>query len=282
MSKTEGKLKFYSMISDTTIKYLFKNKETRRILERIIRDLTGIDLSKYKLINNELNTANIIKDYRLDLLFEKDNNIVLIEMNKEVDNYTNNKNYSYLYRVAGNMYKEGEEYEKKKYATLINFNNSKFPIEGEKGILTYEFMNDEYKLKVKGIKSIEIYLENYKGICYDKENELEMLLSLFTASSYEEMRKIAKDNEEALILVDEIEKLNKEKYYGMLYNVEEEQKKLENSARLAGYHEGIEQGIEQGSILTKEEIAKSLLEQNIDIEVISKSTGLTKDEIENL
>ena len=92
------------------------------------------------------------------------------------------------------------------------------------------------------------------------------------------MRKIAKDNEEALILVDEIEKLNKEKYYGMLYNVEEEQKKLENSARLAGYHEGIE----QGSILTKEEIAKSLLEQNIDIEVISKSTGLTKDEIENL
>ena len=282
MSKTEEKLKFYSMISDTTIKYLFKNKETRRILERIIRDLTGIDLSKYKLINNELNTANIIKDYRLDLLFEKDNNIVLIEMNKEVDNYTNNKNYNYLYRVAGNMYKEGEEYEKKKYATLINFNNSKFPIEGEKGILTYEFMNDEYKLKVKGIKSIEIYLENYKGICYDKENELEMLLSLFTASSYEEMRKIAKDNEEALILVDEIEKLNKEKYYGMLYNVEEEQKKLENSARLAGYHEGIEQGIEQGSILTKEEIAKSLLEQNIDIEVISKSTGLTKDEIENL
>ena len=282
MSKTEEKLKFYSMISDTTIKYLFKNKETRRILERIIRDLAGIDLSKYKLINNELNTANIIKDYRLDLLFEKDNNIVLIEMNKEVDNYTNNKNYNYLYRVAGNMYKEGEEYEKKKYATLINFNNSKFPIEGEKGILTYEFMNDEYKLKVKGIKSIEIYLENYKGICYDKENELEMLLSLFTASSYEEMRKIAKDNEEALILVDEIEKLNKEKYYGMLYNVEEEQKKLENSARLAGYHEGIEQGIEQGSILTKEEIAKSLLEQNIDIEVISKSTGLTKDEIENL
>ena len=278
MSETEEKLKFYSMISDTTIKYLFKNKETRKILERIIRDLTGIDLSKYKLINNELNSGNIIKDYRLDLLFEKDNNIVLIEMNKEVDNYINNKNYSYLYRVAGNMYKEGEEYAKKKYATLINFNNSKFPIEGEKGILTYEFMNDEYKLKVEGIKSIEIYLENYKGICYDKENELEVLLSLFTASSYEEMRKIAKDNKEALILVDEIEKLNKEKYYGMLYNVEEEQKKLENSARLAGYHEGIE----QGSISKSIEIAKSLLEQNIDIEVISKCTGLTIEQINNL
>ena len=154
--------KFYSMISDTTIKYLFKNNETRKILEKIINELTGIDLSSYKLIDNELNTGNMIKDYRLDLLFEKDNNIVSIEMNQKVSDYVLNKNHRYLYRVAGNMYKEGENYKKKKYVTQINFNNTKFPIKGEKGILTYEFMNDEYKLKIEGIKSIGIYLENFK------------------------------------------------------------------------------------------------------------------------
>lgn len=282
MNKVEEELKFYSMISDTTIKYLFKNNETRKVLEKIIKRLTNIDLSDYQLVDNELNSGNMIKDYRLDLLFEKDNNIVLIEMNSKVDNYTINKNYSYLYRVAGNLYKEGEEYTKKKYATLINFNNSKFPIKGRNGILTYEFMNDEYKLKLEGIKSIEIYLENYKGICYDKENEIEMLLSLFTAESYEEMRKIAGENKEALILVDEIERLNKEKYYGMLYNVEEEQKKLERSARETGYEEGIAYGLKEGYSLSKKEIAKSMLKDNMNIKMISKYTGLSVDEIKKL
>lgn len=101
-------------------------------------------------------------------------------------------------------------------------------------------MNDEYGIRLEGIMSKEIYLENFKGICYNEINLKETYLSLFTAESDEEMRKIAKDNKEALILVDEIERLNEDKYFGTLYNVEEEQRKLENSARLAGYEEGRE------------------------------------------
>ena len=246
--------KFYSMISDTTIKYLFKNNETRKILEKVINELTDIDLSNYNLIDNELNTGNMIKDYRLDLLFEHDDKVVLIEMNKKIDSYTINKNYSYLYRVAGNMYKEGDNYKKKKYATLINFNNAMFPIKGEKGTLTYNLMNERYKLKLEGIKSIEIYLENYKGICYDKENELEMFLSLFTAENYEEQRK------------------------------------LESAARETGYEEGVafgvkqghEIGVQEGYSLSKNEIAKSLRKENVDIEIISKTTGLLVEEINSL
>lgn len=76
-------LNFYSLLSDTTFKYLFKNKETRRILEKIIFKITGINLEGYKLIDNELNTGNRLKDYRLDLLLEKDNDLVSIEMNQE-------------------------------------------------------------------------------------------------------------------------------------------------------------------------------------------------------
>ena len=45
---------------------------------------TGIDLSDYTLIDQELNTGNNIKDYRLDLLFKKDNTIVNLEVNYEV------------------------------------------------------------------------------------------------------------------------------------------------------------------------------------------------------
>lgn len=45
-----------------------------------------------------------------------------------------------------------------------------------------------------------------------------------------------------------------------------------------GYDEGIEQGIEQNKI----EIAKNLLNNNVDINIISLSTGLSQEEIKNL
>ena len=49
---------------------------------------------------------------------------------------------------------------------------------------------------------------------------------------------------------------------------------------MLGLEQGIEQGIEQGSLSTKQEIAKSLLRENISIDVISKTTGLSIEEIQ--
>jgi len=71
---------------------------------------------------------------------------------------------------------------------------------------------------------------------------------------------------------------------------EEEAEKLQNTlingARREGIIEGIEQGtkqgLEQGSRQEKIEIAKNMLNENMDIEIISKVTGLTKEEIETL
>lgn len=69
------------IIHDTVFKYLFKSQEYRSWFLEIIKLKTGIDLSEYKLIDNELNTGTIIKDYRLDLLLEKDDINVIIEIN---------------------------------------------------------------------------------------------------------------------------------------------------------------------------------------------------------
>lgn len=45
---------------------------------------------------------------------------------------------------------------------------------------------------------------------------------------------------------------------------------------------GMEKGIEKGKKQSKIEIAKKLKENNVDIEIIVKSTGLTKEKIKNL
>ena len=44
----------------------------------------------------------------------------------------------------------------------------------------------------------------------------------------------------------------------------------------------IKEGYEQGMSSRNIEIAKNLLEQNVDISIIMSATGLTKEEIEKL
>ena len=47
-------------------------------------------------------------------------------------------------------------------------------------------------------------------------------------------------------------------------------------------NDGVSEGEAKGKREEKLEIAKNLLSENIDIDIISKSTGLTIDEINNL
>ena len=47
-------------------------------------------------------------------------------------------------------------------------------------------------------------------------------------------------------------------------------------------HAAKEDGIKEGIEKSRKEIAKNMLKEKISIEVISKATGLTKEEIESL
>ena len=49
-----------------------------------------------------------------------------------------------------------------------------------------------------------------------------------------------------------------------------------------GREEGIERGIEQGIEKGKKETARSLLDEGVDINIISSATGLSLQEIRNL
>ena len=92
---------FISILSDTTIKYLLKEERTRKIYLELFSHIIGIDLSNYKIIDNELNSGNRRKDYHLDLLLEEGDIIVNVEINKSMENYTTVKNLTYVFRLAG-------------------------------------------------------------------------------------------------------------------------------------------------------------------------------------
>ena len=149
--------KFIKPLYDTTIKYLVKSTDTRYIIYKLIYLATGIDLSDYTLIDQELNTGNNIKDYRLDLFFKKDNIIVNLEVNYEVTRWTRRKQYNYLFRLAGSGYDVGDSYKSKK-VVQISLNNAYFEKKDAK-LVTYCFRDSVYHTKIDGVESYEIYLK---------------------------------------------------------------------------------------------------------------------------
>ena len=49
-----------------------------------------------------------------------------------------------------------------------------------------------------------------------------------------------------------------------------------------GIKQGVKQGVKQGEAMSKLRIAKAFIYNGVDINLVSKCTGLTKKEIENL
>ena len=86
--------------------------------------------------------------------------------------------------------------------------------------------------------------------------------------------------------MEKIEKLNEDPIFINWITKEKDEQMIKNTqlyrATQEGINIGISQGINQGFQQRNMEIAKNLLSQNVDIDVIMKATGLTKEEIEKL
>lgn len=88
------------------------------------------------------------------------------------------------------------------------------------------------------------------------------------------MLELAQGDKEMLEVVDELERLSRDKYFGGLYDASVVQKKCEKSAR--------NDGIKEGRTQEKNEIALAMLRENEDMSNILKYTGLSIEEINQL
>lgn len=275
--------KFVSLLADSTFKYMFK--DYRDFFRKAIKSTINVDISEYELYNNEINSGNKSRDYRLDILLKKENDFIIIEMNKNADKRTLLKARKYLYAVAGGGLVEGEDF-KKMRTILINFNNSKYKNDKEAISVGYDLRNEKYNDVIDEIKIYDIYLESLENVRYNGSNEKETYLTMFRAESFEEMRDIANGNKEALKVVEELERLSENDEFKILYDAEKMRRKEINSARLDGYDDGYNNGYGSGyDAGAKEkgiEIAKNLLNIGTSNEDIMKVTGLSVEELEEL
>ena len=281
MEKEEKKKEFFTLLSDTTFKRMFKDEDSRFFFEKIIKYYFKLDLEGYQLYDNEINSGNDARDYRLDVLLKKDRDFIIVEMNKDASERVLIKNRMYLFLVAGGGLEKGEDFVKMKTA-LVNFNNSLYKIKPDAINIDYTLRNEKYNDVIDDIKIHNIYLESLKNVRYNGSNEEETFAAMMIASTYEEMREIANGNEEALYIVDKLERLNEDDKFRTDYNVELVRRKEINSARLDGFDDGYDAGKAEGKEEEKISIAKNLLEKEVSLEIVSESTGLSIEELENL
>ena len=262
--------RFISLMADTTAKALLKDKRYSWFYEDIIKFKTGIDLTKYKLVDAEMNTDNKVKDYRADLIFEKGKQLINLELNQFIHKYTLTKNLYYALRLAGYGYLSGEDYDER-CVTQVNINN-KVGNDGKKNnsLIDYKLQDPKYEKVLKNINIVDIYILNYKVIRYNGTNKYETYLSMLTAESYEEMERIVGDLEEGRIIMEKLKELGLDDKFGMFYDAEIVQKKEVNSAR------------KEGANNEKKSIAKNLLKIGVPVKDIVKATGLSKKQITSL
>ncbi|MGM9850364.1 MAG: hypothetical protein ACI31V_05665 [Bacilli bacterium] len=269
--------RFVSLLADTTIKYLWKNPSTKNWFNEIILEKANIDLSDYILVDGELNTGSKVKDFRTDLTFSNKKNSLIVEMNREYSLSGETKGKLYLFRRAGNSFNSGEKYKDDRSTVLIMFNNYKKKDFIECKTATYTFTSKELEHTYNDIKLIEIYLPNFHEMCYHECDKIDKRLWLFTSKSYKEMYNVVTD-EPSLILIKELERLGMNDKFIDEYDTELVNRTMMESMKDEGYNEGKTAGKTEEKI----EIAKKMIQDNLDVLLISKYSGLTIQEIENL
>ena len=259
-----------------------------------------------EIIELEILNPNLIQDcfrlrgQRLDLLVKTKEEVINVELNTNYSEEILIRNLHYIFKLASENTERGNKYKVKNKIVQINLNfiNSKYEKCEKCEYLLYDKKHEielTYYIKICNI-GIDKYIENYYNNSkkFTKGEELVIMLDLDKKELEELSEKsdivdnfkedVIKANEDKLV-VEWISKEEEQKQYEeVMYEkglIQGKQEGLEEGI-IQGKQQGLEEGITQGIEKNKQENAKKMLELKMDLETISKITGLTIEEIASL
>ncbi len=274
------------LTSDTLFKAFMVSKHTNRLKARMIHLITGIDeelLLKAEYQSIELPAKHDQdKIYKSDVIVKVDKHLLNIEMNTSYYPEYKIKNSEYAHIIASQAFEKGEKYDNR-FVCQINLDD--FDVYGLDELI-YEIRLMEVKYHLIEDKNYALYhinLSKIKNLCYtnDDRKELVNILKIFKTTNIEELDNLRSEDymDEA---INEIKRICQDDRIIGLYNAEKVAKKEMNNrldyAKQLGHEEGYDEGIEQRNI----EIARNMLRENAKVPFISKVTGLSKEQIEEL
>lgn len=273
--------KFYSCKYDRAFKEVFLKERNKDLLKVLLESILKLKIKGIKLIPNELNEENLlVRRKTLDALIETDIGKIGIEVNSNNRPYVHLRNMAYICDLYASYTLSGEKYTDK--VDIIQINLSYELGINHKKLSIYKIMDDEENLYVNNFKIYEINMDYYLKLWYDKnekeikENEYLVMLGL-DKEELEAFSKIIK-NEKVEKYMSEIKKVNGKTVFKRFISYEQDKEFIKNSE----LSEAKDEGIKEGSYDKQIEIAKNLLNENMDIKTISKVTGLSIENINKL
>ena len=175
----------------------------------------------------------------------------------------------------------GESYEYMKNVIMINIIDYTL-FKDIKDFHTIWKLRENKNLEHEPLKGLEIHfleLEKFRKSNPNIHEKLNQWLATIDTENEKWLEVVMKENQNLKKVVDKKDNFVKED--NLVREIIEAQDKWELDYRV-GVSCAKKEGIAEGKLEAKKNLLKNLLKMNIDIETISKATGLTKDELEKL
>ena len=260
-----------SIMSDVMFKTMLQNNSRLKYSARFISYYLDIEedelLKSIKLVKNELDKKKLDeKGERCDYVAEVNGTTINIEVNNNEKKEVMERNMEYAHRLYSKNVKIGS---KEGYRQVIQINLNNFAFEGNDKIVdTYYMQNSEgIKLKYKLI-FIQIYIPNLRKKCYNEGKD-----------------NLSKEEKYALLLVEPDVELSKELAEGdnLMEEYLDEAKEVSEWDDIGESYDKYwameDQGRTDGRREKCEEMVIAMLIQGINIELVSKCSGLSIEEV---
>jgi len=292
----KNKKEFFTCRYDATFKEVFMKEENKDILIALIESILDIKIKDLKYLNLEKNNGNIFvrrKHFDFHIKTEKEN--IHIEVNNYLEDYVRPRNMAFICNTYSREVLRGEEYDECTEFIQINLtykmiNEYKYKnkFHDEEALRVYKLRDETGKTFVNNFTIYEFNMDYYLNLWYSKdEKQIEKYKYLIMLDlKKNDLNELSKKDKVVSKYMAEVEKVNEDPEFYEYISAEEDNRKIENSLRSQYKREGLAEGREEGRAEGRAEgikvTAKKMKEENIDITIISKVTGLSKEEIEKL
>ncbi len=281
-----GENKILSPKLDVVFHMLFGVQENERITKGLIEDVIqekveSIDLEKtpYLWGNHAEDKVGII-----DVRAVVNGNIhVDIEMQMVNQENIEKRILYYWSKLYSSQLNKGEKYHKLERTICILFINEEIKkLENLPMQTTWKIIETKER-KIILTNDLEIHIIELPKQNKSKDiGDLEKWIMFLQNPESEAVRKMAQDDEEIKEAVEKLEEISSDEAKIRLAELREKYILDQNTNIYGAEERGRELGRVEGEKNKAEEIAKKMLKQNIDKQVIIELTGLSREEIENL
>ena len=254
----------YNLTNDYLFKLIFSNEE---YLKHLLKVFFNYETVKIKYLNRELLKYNFNEKAGIvDLLITADGEIIHLEL-QNLNRYNlEDRIEFYSSKLIGSYALEkGNDYKQLKPVRTFIIINYPYKLKTIKNIVKLKVLSTNYIFNNKK----EYKILNLYEIDKNKLDSYSELYKLFKINDFDILDREIKDKLPRQILEDIVELMrNGKEDYGAAYEC----------GVMDGEKRGKKLGISEGIA----KVAKSMYQENIDINIISKVTGLTKDQLVSL